>query len=282
MLLFSMAILSQGILNVFTKLLSPAARTYFLETKPVVAANLVPHKVSNTNDCSWIALGLVFCAHLAAFAALRSQSPALSSETIPEPIMISFLNAAQAKPQKSEPRANNLKQKVQKTVIPASVKKKVNKNQTQQIPSVRKTSANKLIIERDQSVTAPVEQTSAPVAEANPQPIASTAATKVSKPADNEQSYQSPSFNAAYLNNPAPDYPALSRRLGEQGKVLLHVQVTADGAAASVSLQASSGSSRLDEAALSAVKQWRFVPAKRGGQTVRASVVVPVSFSLEG
>ncbi|MFI3119611.1 MAG: TonB family protein, partial [Methylococcaceae bacterium] len=43
-----------------------------------------------------------------------------------------------------------------------------------------------------------------------------------------------------------------------------------------------SGSSRLDQAALEAVKKWRFVPAKRGEQAVSASVVVPVRFSIEG
>jgi protein TonB len=64
--------------------------------------------------------------------------------------------------------------------------------------------------------------------------------------------------------------------------VLLQVQVTADGAADSVELQTGSGSTRLDQAALEAVKNWRFIPAKRGEQPVSASVVVPVRFSLEG
>ncbi|MDD5461770.1 MAG: energy transducer TonB [Methylococcales bacterium] len=265
----------------FTKLFSPVANTYFLENRPVLVANTAHHKAASPNDCSWTALGLVFCAHLAAFAVLRPQSQSLPIETIPEPIMVSFLSVPQTKTQKFEPPPN-LKQKIQKAVTPKTTQKKVIKTQVKHTPTVHKMPASKPIVARNQSLTPPVEQTPAPVTEANSQPIASTAATKVSKPADNAQSYQSPSFNAAYLNNPAPDYPSLSRRLGEQGKVLLHVQVTADGAAGSVSLQASSGSSRLDQAALSAVKQWRFVPAKRGGQTVSASVVVPVSFSLEG
>jgi outer membrane transport energization protein TonB (TC 2.C.1.1.1) len=46
-------------------------------------------------------------------------------------------------------------------------------------------------------------------------------------------------------------------------------------------VQTGSGSSRLDEAALEAVKKWQFVPAKRGEQSVSASVVVPVRFSIE-
>jgi hypothetical protein len=71
-----------------------------------------------------------------------------------------------------------------------------------------------------------VEQTSTPVA-ATDSPIAEQQTkTTTNKPADDTQPYQSPNFNAAYLNNPAPNYPSISRRLGEQGLVLLRVQVT--------------------------------------------------------
>jgi protein TonB len=91
-----------------------------------------------------------------------------------------------------------------------------------------------------------------------------------------------PSFGAAYLNNPKPIYPALSRRMGEEGKVLLHVFVSADGAAEKVEVQSSSGSSRLDQAAATAVRAWRFVPARQAGKAVAAWVIVPIVFSLEG
>ena len=88
-------------------------------------------------------------------------------------------------------------------------------------------------------------------------------------------------FDAAYLNNPPPVYPVLSRRKREQGKVLLRVQVSAQGAAERVAIQTSSGHVRLDSAALEAVKRWRFVPARRGGEAVAASVVVPIVFRLD-
>ncbi|MEW5709466.1 energy transducer TonB [Pelomicrobium sp.] len=90
-----------------------------------------------------------------------------------------------------------------------------------------------------------------------------------------------PRFDAAYLNNPAPDYPALARRMGEEGRVLLRVLVTADGRASQVKLHATSGSARLDEAAARAVAQWRFVPARQGDQPVDAWVLVPVVFKLQ-
>lgn len=89
-------------------------------------------------------------------------------------------------------------------------------------------------------------------------------------------------FDAAYLNNPAPAYPPLSRRMREEGKVMLRVQVTAEGLPAQVELAESSGFARLDAAAREAVQRWRFVPAKQGGQAVAAAVIVPIVFKLEG
>ena len=89
-------------------------------------------------------------------------------------------------------------------------------------------------------------------------------------------------FDAAYLHNPRPDYPPLSRRLGEQGKVLLRVRVSPQGQAAAVDLEKSSNFQRLDEAARQVVAQWRFVPARRGNKAVEATVVVPIIFRLEG
>ena len=88
-------------------------------------------------------------------------------------------------------------------------------------------------------------------------------------------------FDADYLNNPAPAYPLLSRRNGEAGKVLLLVQVTVHGSAGQVEIKQGSGFPRLDEAALNAVRKWRFVPARRGEEAVVASVVVPITFRLD-
>lgn len=85
-------------------------------------------------------------------------------------------------------------------------------------------------------------------------------------------------FDADYLHNPAPAYPSYSRRMKERGTVLVLVQVSPQGNASQVTLHQSSGYERLDEAALEAVKQWRFVPAKRGATPVAASVVVPIEF----
>lgn len=88
-------------------------------------------------------------------------------------------------------------------------------------------------------------------------------------------------FDADYLHNPKPVYPALSRRMSEEGKVLLKVRVSAQGAALDVAVSKSSGFARLDAAAVEAVTRWRFVPAKRGDEAVDSSVIVPITFALE-
>lgn len=89
-----------------------------------------------------------------------------------------------------------------------------------------------------------------------------------------------PVFNANYLNNPAPFYPVAAKRQGVQGKVLLSVLVKIDGTPALVQISHSSGSHDLDEAALDAVRQWKFIPARSRGHFVQASVVVPVEFKI--
>ncbi|HSH54050.1 MAG TPA: energy transducer TonB [Methylotenera sp.] len=126
------------------------------------------------------------------------------------------------------------------------------------------------------------------VSEAPPTPATPTVEAKApvvtevaqAKP-EPEPVIEPPKFGAAYLHNPAPSYPPLSRRLGEQGRVLLRVLVSSNGDADTVDLEDSSGFSKLDQAAIQAVKKWRFIPAKRSNQPISAYVLVPVKFSLE-
>lgn len=88
-------------------------------------------------------------------------------------------------------------------------------------------------------------------------------------------------FDAEYLRNPKPVYPVLSRRLGEQGRVVLHVRVLSSGMPAEVEIRISSGFPRLDQAAREAVTQWRFTPSRRGDEAIDAWVLVPIQFSLD-
>lgn len=78
----------------------------------------------------------------------------------------------------------------------------------------------------------------------------------------------------------APHYPLASKRLNEQGKAVLRVELGEDGKVANAMIKASSGFARLDEAALAAIKTWRCKPPVRNGAAVRASALQAFNFSL--
>lgn len=90
-----------------------------------------------------------------------------------------------------------------------------------------------------------------------------------------------PSASAAYLSNPPPPYPPLSRRLGEQGKVVVRVRIEADGTASAAEVRTSSGFERLDQAALQTVLRWKYVPGKRNGVPEAMWYLIPIQFVLE-
>ncbi|BBL72723.1 energy transducer TonB [Methylogaea oryzae] len=122
----------------------------------------------------------------------------------------------------------------------------------------------------------------APAPSAESQAAPSVAAASAAASTANAAPLSPPRFDADYLNNPAPDYPEFARRQGVQGRVVVRVLVRADGSAEKADVRTSSGHGELDEAALDAVRRWRFVPARRGEEAVPASVLVPIAFSLEG
>jgi len=141
----------------------------------------------------------------------------------------------------------------------------------------------------------PRESKVKPVVQQTPEPVRSTAPSTMpvaettpapSPPVQTTQAAPSPivtepRFDAAYLNNPAPVYPNMSRRLRETGMVQLRVRVDSAGLPTNVVLAKSCGYSRLDDAALAAVRRWKFQPATRDGVAIEATVVVPIEFSLE-
>lgn len=135
----------------------------------------------------------------------------------------------------------------------------------------------------DSKENAPV---SAPVV-APPAPLSVTgaegkpAASGPSGQGETQDALSKARFDADYLHNPAPPYPPQARRMGEEGKVILRVEVSAEGRAQNVEIKTSSGSARLDESALRTVRNWRFVPAKRGETAVDSWVLVPIIFKLE-
>jgi periplasmic protein TonB len=85
-----------------------------------------------------------------------------------------------------------------------------------------------------------------------------------------------------YAYNPQPDYPMLLREQGVGGVVWLRVWVDSEGQPAEIKLSKGSGYRLLDDAALRAVKLWRFIPAKHGEQRLASWVEFPIRFKLNG
>lgn len=90
-----------------------------------------------------------------------------------------------------------------------------------------------------------------------------------------------PVYRMASLNNPPPDYPSAARRRGQEGTVVLSAEVLNSGLCGDVVIKRGSGYALLDQAALAAVKRWRFLPARRGHEPVVAWVEVPITFRLD-
>ena len=102
--------------------------------------------------------------------------------------------------------------------------------------------------------------------------------SRAGEPGENPE--RLPRYAVGGFSNAAPRYPYLARRQGQEGQVVLRVQVSARGDPVSVRVQQSSGYRLLDQAAIKAVKTWRFAPARRGAFLVAGSMDVPVSFKL--
>ncbi|MFI5304674.1 MAG: energy transducer TonB [Nitrospiria bacterium] len=89
-----------------------------------------------------------------------------------------------------------------------------------------------------------------------------------------------PEYEAAYLRNIPPVYPPIAKRMRIEGSVRLRVFVSSAGLPKEIEIVQSSGSTILDDAAVKAVQNWSFVPAKKGTDPVAAWVEIPIKFSL--
>jgi len=89
-----------------------------------------------------------------------------------------------------------------------------------------------------------------------------------------------PRKDASHLGNTLR-YPAEAQRRREQGRVILEVHIWTDGSVREVRLKQSSGYRRLDQAALTQVKHWRYVPARRGNEAIPYWYVQPVNFVIK-
>lgn len=229
-------------------------------------------------------LATSFAIHIILFSAITFlviQEEIIIAKPLPMSVSVMLVDATEHCPFKQEPKAiEPIKPVVQKQE-PVKVAK---------VTPVAKPIEQKIPIQEKSVETQPVAAIT-PSVQSTPMPIQQhtqsvpSARSEIPKVAPVAKSVEAPItpavFNAAYLNNPKPFYPKISKRLGEEGIVLLKVRVLADGTAGSVSLLKSSDFDRLDQSAIEAVKQWKFVAAKQGDKNIESWVSVPISFKLD-
>lgn len=241
-------------------------------------------------------LGLVMFVHVVA-ALLIVQLLEARRYVQPEPLVVSLLHET-VEPQPDVaptplPQAPVPVREIKREPLPESVKPEPIREVRHEPKPVERVVMREPAPERavevpppppPQSITeVPVPPPPVPVVVAAPAPMPITQPVVVQTPEEPEEiTMTSQMMTAVYLRNPKPTYPSLSRRMSEQGTVMLRVFVNAVGDATRVDLKESSGFPRLDKAALEAVEGWKFVPAKKGERAVAAWVVVPIKFSLKG
>lgn len=135
------------------------------------------------------------------------------------------------------------------------------------------------------AIADPAPAPAAPTGVLEPQPAAQPApAPAAAAPAPSAPpgpAVVQPSSDASHLNNPKPVYPAVSKRLGEQGKIVLRVLIGTDGTPQKIEVKQSSGFERLDRQAVDTVSRWRFVPGTRNGVPEAMWYLQPINFVLQ-
>lgn len=220
-----------------------------------------------------LACALVGIAHALLITSILFFKPKeIEKKEEPKPILVSLVSNPAPEPElvpMVAPPPPQVKQKpVEKKVV-----KKVEQKQPEPVPQVQEDVVEQVVQQVQQEVVQ--ESKAANIVEA-----AKSVAKEEPKQPEPEPQIEPPRFGVAYLNNPAPNYPNLSKRMGEEGRVLLRVLVSENGKAESVELEKSSGYERLDNAAIDVVKKWSFIPAKKGKEVLSAYVLVPVKFTL--
>ena len=88
---------------------------------------------------------------------------------------------------------------------------------------------------------------------------------------------QSELVPATLISHPAPVYPPIARQMGAYGAVLMNVTISPEGSVTAV--RVISGASPLRQAAISAVRQWRYKPALLNGRPTESTAEVQINFT---
>lgn len=204
-------------------------------------------------------LGSIILLHVGFFYALQSGLLRQAAQALPQEVFASFIApepAPKSDVPKPPPAAPKTVPVVKKSVPrPAPVAPAINP-----IPS-------------QQAITAPSAAPPSPEPPAVTVPSAPRAAAAPAQPKTVS--------GVEYIQPPQPEYPPISKRMGEEGKVLLRVLVNEKGRAERVDVHKSSGSARLDEAARRAAARALFKPHLEDGKAVAVYALVPINFSIQ-
>jgi protein TonB len=206
-------------------------------------------------------LGAIILLHVAFFYALQSGLLRKAAEALPREVMVTFITP--------QPKAEAPKPQ------PAPEKPKT-------VPVVKKQAAPRPPVPVVNTTPAPNAITAPPAPPAPPAP-AEPAPPVVSAPAAPSAPALPKTVTSGieYVQAPQPEYPPVSRRMGEEGKAVLRVLVNDKGRPERVEVQKTSGSARLDEAARQAVLRAVFKPFIEDGKAVPAYAIVPIRFQLD-
>lgn len=199
--------------------------------------------------------------HLVLFYAIASgMAGRIVDAAVPKAVYVQFVTPSEPAKPVDAPAPKTVQLTPPPLVVPPPV-----------VPVVLQTPAPDAIT-LPQPVAAPVEKTAAPAVAAVTAPAAAPAAQPAGP--------RTLSSGVEYIEAPQPVYPNMSKRLGEQGKVVLRVLVDETGKANQVVVQTSSGFARLDEAGRQAALRAHFKPYIEDGRAVAVYVIVPLNFSL--
>ena len=126
------------------------------------------------------------------------------------------------------------------------------------------------------SIDVPVETAITDVTEKHVQPVAAAA-----PPPPPPETVTAPFGRAGYLNNPPPEYPAVAARQRWEGTVLLRVRVLSTGKVETIEVAKSSGHKILDDEAVQTVRNWLFMPSRRGAMAIDGWATVPIEFKID-
>jgi periplasmic protein TonB len=164
--------------------------------------------------------------------------------------------------------------------IPPKPKPKLKKLKPKPVKPKDKAEIKKPIVKEEKADEPETKANSSPIKDqANRPAVAGTNLNSKSQKSQASSTTPARAF-ANYLNNPKPHYPGIAKSRHWEGLVRLRVYVTPDGRCGNLNVQRSSGHDVLDESALAAVRNWRFVPGKRGDTPIASWVTVPIEFRL--